>query len=373
MEAGGGPADGLVVAEFPAGSRAPEAGPSDAEPPGAHAGRTTSAGDTSAGAASAGSVPGGASPLGAAAGSPPVPRPRAIAPDVLPVAGPALPAYRSASLRPRHLAAHRRRRAVVAFTLVVLLAGPAAFTGARIAVLALGQATGVLAREDRPAALPADASSAPLGRAEPAPEGAGGYRFLGLEDDGTLRPVRWDPCRPIHYVVRPDGAPPGGEAAVRAAVSRMQRLTGLRFVRDGVTDEAPREDRPTMDVARYGNRWSPVLVAWTDPQEYPNMSGYAGLGGPDAVSGDEPGTRRYVTGVVLLNRDHLAEVRNWPDGPDRVEAVVLHEFGHLVGLDHVDDASQLMFRRPTALPEVVGDGDRRGLARLGDGPCFRDF
>jgi hypothetical protein len=156
-------------------------------------------------------------------------------------------------------------------------------------------------------------------------------------------------------------------------VARIERLTGLRFVRDGVTDEAPRKDRPTMDVARYGNRWSPVLVAWTDPEEYPSMNGYAGLGGPDAVSGDRAGTRRYVTGVVLLNRDHLSEVRTWPEGRERVEAVVLHELGHLVGLDHIDDASQLMFRRPTALPGVVGDGDRRGLARLGKGPCFRDF
>jgi hypothetical protein len=256
---------------------------------------------------------------------------------------------------------------------LVVLAGPVAFVGGRLAVTAVAQATGVLPREERPAALPADVGSAPLGTAEPAPSGSGGYRFLGREDDGSGRPVRWDPCRPIHYVVRPDGAPPGGEAALQAAVARIERLTGLRFVRDGVTDEAPRKDRPTMDVARYGNRWSPVLVAWTDPEEYPSMSGYAGLGGPDAVSGDRRGTRRYVTGVVLLNRDHLTEVQTWPEGRERVEAVVLHEFGHLVGLDHIDDASQLMFRRPTALPGMVGDGDRRGLSVLGRGPCYRDF
>jgi hypothetical protein len=279
----------------------------------------------------------------------------------------------AARIRPRHLARRGRRRAALVFALVVLVAGPAAFTGTRQAVLALGHATGVLTRSDRPAALPADAATAPLGTAERAPAGAGGYRFLGLEDDGSKHPVRWDPCRPIHYVVRPDGAPKGGDAAIEEAVARIERMTGLRFVRDGATEEPPREDRPPMEAARYGNRWSPVLVAWTDPQEYPSMGGYAGLGGPDAVSGDGPGTRRYVSGVVLLNRDHLSEVRTWPDGPDRVEAVVLHEFGHLVGLDHVDDATQLMYRRPTALPGVVGDGDRRGLAALGNGPCFRDF
>jgi hypothetical protein len=276
--------------------------------------------------------------------------------------------------RARHLGLRRRPgRALAAFAAVLVLAGPVAFAGARMAVTAVAEAVGVLPVDERPAALPADAGAVPLGTAEPAPEGSGGFRYLGVEDDGSGHPVRWDPCRPIHYVVRPAGAPPGGDAVVRAAVARMERLTGLRFVRDGVTDEAPRKDRPTMDVARYGNRWSPVLVAWTDPQEYPSMAGYAGLGGPDAVSGERRGTRRYVTGVVLLNRDHLSEVRTWPEGRERVAAVVLHELGHLAGLDHIEDASQLMFRRPIALPGVVGDGDRRGLAQLGRGPCFRDF
>ena len=275
----------------------------------------------------------------------------------------------------RHAGAPRRppARVVAVLVAVVVAVSPAGFVGARLAVTAVARAAGVAPARQRPAALPADARSRPLGTAAPAPAGKGGYRYLGLEDDGSGRPVRWDPCRPIHYVVRPDGAPPGGAAAVRGAVARVERLTGLRFVPDGATDEPPSKDRPTMDVGRYGDRWSPVLVAWTDPQEYPSMAGYAGLGGPDAVSGDGPGTRRYVSGVVFLNRDHLAEVRTWPEGRDRMAAVVLHEFGHLVGLDHVDDPSQLMFRRPTALPGVVGDGDRRGLARLGGGPCFRDF
>ena len=221
-------------------------------------------------------------------------------------------------------------------------------------------------------ALPADVSATPLARPEAAPPGTGGYRFLGLEDDGSGRPVRWDPCRPIHVVVRPAGAPPGGRAAVAAAISTVQRVTGLRLTVDGTTTETPRANRSTMDVARYGRRWSPVLIAWTDPREYPRMAGYAGLGGPDAVSGSAPGTRRYVTGVVLLNRDYLARVAGWPDGARQLRAVVLHEFGHLAGLDHVDDPRQLMYRRPAA-NAGYGPGDVRGLVALSAGPCFRDF
>jgi hypothetical protein len=222
-------------------------------------------------------------------------------------------------------------------------------------------------------ALPADAASAPLAQPEPAPSGVGGYRLLETQDDGSGRPVRWDPCRPIHYVVRPEGAPPGGEYALKSSIARIEQVTGLRFSYDGETRETPRRDRPTVDLARYGSRWSPVLVAWTDPGEYPAMSGYAGLGGPDTVAGRTPGHRRFVSGVVLLNRQHLAEVIRWDDGQARMDAVVLHEFGHLIGLDHVSDEAQLMFKQPMALAGGFADGDRRGLALLSGGPCFRDY
>jgi hypothetical protein len=280
---------------------------------------------------------------------------------------------------PRHDAAPRSGpwRAgpggVLAIIAVLLMAAAAAFTGGRATAGAVAELTGLGRSGPQRPALPADASATPLGTAERPPAGSGGYRFLGVQDDGSARPVRWDPCRPIHYVVRAGEAPPGGDAAIRSAVTTMERTTGLQFVYDGTTTEAPVPNRPSMDVARYGQRWSPVLVAWTDPAEYPDMEGYAGLGGPDTVAGDETGTRRYVSGVVLLNRSHLADVATWPDGRPRLRAVVLHEFGHLLGLDHVDDARQLMNVRPAPVTRLLGDGDRRGLAELGGGPCFRDF
>lgn len=222
-------------------------------------------------------------------------------------------------------------------------------------------------------ALPADVSAARLARPAPAPGGRGGYRLLELQDDGSGRPVSWDPCRPIHYVIRAAGAPPGGQLAITRAITRVEQVTGLRFTFDGSTQEVPRPGRPTVDAARYGERWSPVLISWTDPGEYLQMKGYAGLGGPDTVAGSTPGHLRYVSGVVLLNRQYLSQVATWDDGQARIDAVVLHEFGHLAGLDHVTDPSQLMYRQPT--PQVGGfaAGDRRGLALLSNGPCFRDF
>ena len=51
-----------------------------------------------------------------------------------------------------------------------------------------------------------------------------------------------------------------------------------------------------------------------------------------------------------------------------VQAVVMHELGHGLGLDHVDDRKQLMYQDNVGLTEL-GPGDRRGLALLGQGKC----
>ena len=63
-------------------------------------------------------------------------------------------------------------------------------------------------------------------------------------------PFAYDPCRPVHYVFRPDNAPVGGEQAVHAAFARISEVTGLRFVHDGSTDEPRRaEETPERGTA----------------------------------------------------------------------------------------------------------------------------
>ena len=119
------------------------------------------------------------------------------------------------------------------------------------------------------------------------------------------------------------------------------------FVDDGLTHEAPSSDRAAYDPQLYGKRWAPVLVAWSTPEETPALAGdTVGIGGAAPVTRD--GLSVYVTGAVTLDAPGMAELLATPGGVNGAYGVITHELGHVVGLDHVDDPSQLMNPRASA-------------------------
>lgn len=191
--------------------------------------------------------------------------------------------------------------------------------------------------------------------------GEGGFSHLVTGDDG--RPATFDPCRPVRWVLRPDGMPVGGEQVLRDAVAEVARSTGLRLLFDGETDEAPSQERPQRQPERYGDRPAPVLVAWTTEFESPALTGsQVGLG-VTSWTGDR---ERLVTGQVLLDRKDLT-TRQGRVGP-LAASTVLHELAHVVGLGHVDDRRSVM--NATVLGRTsFSPGDLRGLRELGSGPC----
>ena len=217
--------------------------------------------------------------------------------------------------------------------------------------------------------------------AEPGSDGS--YAFNMLAADGAT-PVSYDPCRPISYVVRPDGAPAEGDQLLREAIDMVADATGLTFVYEGETDEAPTPDgdRDFYQYERYGDRIAPVLIAWSDDAEAPELgsddggeSETLGYAYSDATHATDDASDTapivYVTGEVVLDAPDLQWELEEGEGYEYVRAVIAHELAHLVGLDHVDDPGQLMNPMMEGLVEF-GPGDLEGLAILGQGRCYPD-
>lgn len=189
--------------------------------------------------------------------------------------------------------------------------------------------------------------------------GGGSYAFIATQE-GSEDPVTYDPCEPVRIVVNDRTADDDADAALVAALDAVEDATGLDLVVESTTDAAPGvNDVDSLDPEDP----PPVLIAWSDPDEAPDLDGdvvgYAG----SAWVADDDGVLRFKTGEVLLDGPALRE-----GGPQFATAVLQHELGHLLGLDHVDDTGELMYPYSDERLDW-GPGDLAGLARLGEGRC----
>ena len=196
----------------------------------------------------------------------------------------------------------------------------------------------------------------------PSLAGSGGVHAFSMTQPGSTDPVGWDPCSPIRYEVNPAGAPEGGQELIDNAIERASAATGLVFESEGSTDRRPF----TSDFVPVGTD-RPVVIAWSDAAELPELDGdVVGLGGGAAEQG-VTGRRYYVTGAVALDTDAFTAAAI-QQRPRTMEAIVLHEIGHVIGLDHVSEPTELMAARNNGQVEL-GPGALEGLAKLGSLPC----
>jgi hypothetical protein len=240
------------------------------------------------------------------------------------------------------------------------------------ALLTLGLAAGLLigaqatptADAAQPAAAAADrpASSSAVVKVV-APPRSPTYAFLLMQPD-KVTPIRWNPCKAIHYKVATNKLVPAGEIPkVRAAFDTLGKaLGGVRFVYDGATtvipDTVDDSSRAKTDIvfafatAGSGPRRSALLSGWEA-----GRGGFAAWG-PSAPDGTV--VERPSHGSVVIDASKW-KVMNRHDRT----LLYLHEAGHAVGLDHPQSSDQIMSSGAYDLPTRYQPGDLAGLALLG--------
>lgn len=187
---------------------------------------------------------------------------------------------------------------------------------------------------------------------------------------GSAEPVAHDPGRPIIVVVDDRTEPPGARGVVTDALAEVAVITGLRFEVEDATDEVPVSERRAFQPDRYGDRWAPVLIAWSDPTELSVLKRERRWS-----RGQHPSQRRRTRHRRVrvgtrrprrpATRRHAGPIRRPGPGPCRGPPRARAPRR----VDHVDDSGQLTHRE--GHPDIVSPqpGDVAGLAALGRGAC----
>lgn len=199
---------------------------------------------------------------------------------------------------------------------------------------------------------------------------AGEYKVALTDADGSV--VRWNPCRPIRYVVNPAGGPSFALAEVGAAVAAIESASGLDLVYEGTTTERPVPLRPLRSPDRYGPGFTPILISFASATELPFGSPTAsGWGQAVPVTDPTTGARQLVSGQVVLRPP------GWTQGiasANPLSLMLRHELGHVIGLAHVSSTNEIMGIGGNGSARSWGPGDLRGLPVIGrPAGCLTDL
>jgi hypothetical protein len=188
------------------------------------------------------------------------------------------------------------------------------------------------------------------------PGRASDHAFLFFKGHNVRDVIRWNPCQAIHYRINSSEAPKNGLADAQEAIRRVAQASGLSFAYDGTTHAIPQG---------HGHQAAPLVIAWAKPNQtdLPVDKTEDGAGGGRVVLGSKP---RVIQGWAVLLA-HEKEVRPGFGRGHTVGALLLHEIGHAVGLDHSNGASQIMYPVSQAgrAAAIYGAGDYKGLQILG--------
>lgn len=161
--------------------------------------------------------------------------------------------------------------------------------------------------------------------------------------------VTWKSCSEVSVVLGGKNLSQEKERLVRESLDIVASATGLSFDITGTTKQVPQTNWALRGTKASGAAYPLVYIGWLDDWETDILEGASTLGATVANPAVVNHRRQLVTGAVVFNNALYPSV-NASSGPGETRRnLVLHELGHLVGLNHAA-ISGIMHGNPDRWP-----------------------
>lgn len=212
-------------------------------------------------------------------------------------------------------------------------------------------------------------SDAPSTTAAPASSPTSGAHEHSVLNNGLgdTAIARWNACRTsIRYQVRVGQASSDQILYLNDAIAAVEQATGFDFQFVGTTtssDWTAHQTDPNVDA----------LILFNTEAEDPGLLGTPiGMGGSRIVGIQEQPNELFAVrdkGSARLEVDYVPSPGSPWSYEDEWRALILHELGHMVGLSHVGDITEVMYPINFGV-QPFQNGDLEGLWTVGTAqPC----
>lgn len=180
----------------------------------------------------------------------------------------------------------------------------------------------------------------------------GHYAFERTQPSNPSLPVGFDSCLPVPVLIDFQDAPHGIAAMVKHTLHDLDQASGLHLRYDGAGHSADADyasGRRVVVVRFVHSASDPVLkenAGYTQNYTYPAANGLT----------------YYSIGRITIAAEVIARY-----GENAMATVLLHEFGHVVGLGHT--TGDEIMTPPNYHRITYAHGDLTGLAKLGQLTC----
>ena len=201
--------------------------------------------------------------------------------------------------------------------------------------------------------------------APPVSTAAGDYAlsYSGAVGAAGTQVIRWNPCRAIGWRLNAPAIDATLTQTINAEFATLTQATGMTFRYDGTTTFIPQQNT----VSSEPDDLIVTIAARTSTDFLANNPGAVGYGGWEASTLPD-GNWQITKGYVVLDQATVAELPEGIASGETTGALLLHELGHAVGLQHAANATEIMYPALNPqTPSTYSADDLAGLAKVGHG------